>query len=50
MIIVLLKEIRVREKGYNKRYPQIRQFLSSILAALIVVFGLILFLATLFRQ
>jgi len=37
-------------KRLRQEYPTIQKSLSSILGALILVFGLILFLATLFRQ
>lgn len=37
-------------KNLRKEYPKVQRSLSSMLSALILVFGLVLFLAALFRQ
>ena len=49
LLFAEIQHIRAYKK-LKQDYPEIQQSLSSILAALILVFGLILFLATLFRQ
>ncbi|MCU7552308.1 DUF202 domain-containing protein [Chitinophagaceae bacterium LB-8] len=52
LVGLLFAQIQHQEayKKLKVEYPQIQKSLSSVLGALILVFGLLLFLATLFRQ